>query len=99
MNRKYLNHLIEDISDIRALLVLSVLLFLRFKRTIPTLRPRQIIIPATIAQIIIFTIAAFHPTTLLTVAAIGNLIVVAIAIYPSTYPHQIKAHWVRPYYE
>lgn len=98
MNKKYLKNLILETSESRALFLLIVLQLLRLKRAIPFLRPRQIIVPVTIAQILAFILAARHPSFLI-LSALANLIIVGIALIPSTYPRPIQAHWVRPYYE
>ena len=86
---------LEQASEFRTLFVLLVVLALRARRIIPTLRPHHLLIPAVITQIIIFSLAALHPDTLFITATIGNLIIVGIAIYPSTTKRSFKAHWVR----
>lgn len=98
-NKKYFYNLMTSASSTHLLVAVLVAILLKIKSALPTLQPHQILIPATIAQIIIFIYAALEPRTMLIVATLGNLIVVAIAIFPSTYPRPIRAHWVRPYHE
>lgn len=87
---------VEEASELRALFVLLVVYALKIYRIIPTLRPTQLLIPATISQIIIFMIAALRIENFISTIAIGNLIIVAIAIFPSTFQQPaLKAHWVK----
>jgi hypothetical protein len=86
---------LEETSELRVFFVLLVILALRAWRIIPTLRPQQIIIPATLLQIFILVIAACFSQHFISTVAIGNFIVVGIALLPMTFPRPIKAHWVR----
>lgn len=69
--------------------------WLRHKASL--LRPVQLLIPATLLQISAFILAAYHPKNFISIAALGNLIVVALALLPMTFPRPIKAHWVKAY--
>jgi hypothetical protein len=62
---------------------------------ISLLRPRHVLIPATAAQIIVFAIAALNPQTFLFTITVGNLIIVGIAIYPSTLKRSAKMRWIK----
>lgn len=87
---------IIDASETRAMFVLMVVIFLRAKRIIPTLRPHHLLIPATTLQIIVFVFAALHPEHFIPTLAIGNFIIVGIAILPSTFQHpKPSVHWVK----
>ena len=94
--RKRFKEQVEQASELRALFVLIVIYALRARRIIPTLRPHQLLIPATILQIIIFIVAITTTENFILTIAVGNLIVVALAIYPSTFqqPKQ-PVHWVK----
>jgi hypothetical protein len=80
--------------DLRIILWHTRLRWLRYK--ISLLRPHHLIIPATLAQITAFILAA-HTSHFIHFAAIGNMIVVGIALIPMTLHRPIKAHWVKAY--
>lgn len=95
MKRQF-NKSLESASEARALLVLLLVYAIHAKRIIPTLRPHQLILPATFMQIIVLTVAALNTDHFLFIFAIGNLTVVAIALLPFLMiPPKPTAHWVK----
>jgi hypothetical protein len=54
------------------------------RRPVRPLRPVDLLFPAGIAQMIIFFLAAYSPAPVL-VIAIGNILLVGLAILPSTF--------------
>lgn len=94
--KKRFRDAVEQSTEIHALFVLGVVLFLRAWRAIPTLRPHQILIPATISQITVFIISVFNIEQFIIINAIGNMLIVGIALFPSTFQKQKSAiHWVK----
>jgi hypothetical protein len=94
-DKKYLRELILNASETQVRLALFVLSMRRAWRIIPTLQPKQIALPASLLQMCAFIIAAQYPQNFITIAAIGNFIVVGIAILPGTIFRSTNAHWVR----
>jgi hypothetical protein len=94
-DKKHLRELILNASEAQVQLVLFILLVRRAWRAIPHLRPQHLIIPATLLQIIVFIIAACFSQHFISTVAIGNIIVVGIALLPMTFPQPLKAHWVK----
>lgn len=87
---------LEHASEARALFVLLVVLALRARRVIPTLRPMQLLIPATLMQIAVLMIAAFFPHNFILIFAVGNFIVVGIVLFPFlALQPKPSAHWVK----
>lgn len=74
-----------ETTELRALLILGLLLCLRAWRAIPKLRPTQLLLPATLLQMIVFVIAALNKENFLIILAIGNFIIVGLAMLPSTF--------------
>ena len=81
MKRRF-NKALELSSELRAFLVLLVVIAMRARRAIPTLRPIQLLIPATLMQITVLMIAAFFPYNFIVIFAVGNFIVVGIVLIP-----------------
>lgn len=82
--RRRFRETVERSTELRALFVLGVVLILRAWRSIPYLRPTQLLVPATLMQIVIFVTAAIKEKDFLLNLAIGNLIVVGLALMPMT---------------
>ena len=80
-------------TDLYFILWYLRLRWLRYKAG--QLHPRQILIPATLLQILIFILAAYSSQHFISTLAIGNLIVVGIALLPMTLPRAFKAHWIK----
>jgi hypothetical protein len=80
-------------TDLYIVLWYVRLRWLRYK--ISLLRPQQIIIPATLLQIVVLILAALHPHNFIFIVSIGSFIVVALALLPMTLPRPLKAHWIR----
>lgn len=94
MNRR-LYDAVEQASETRAFIVLLVVLILRARNAIPSLRPAQMLVPLTLLQILVFILAASYPPKSLYIFAIGNFIVVWFAMLPSIFPARPhKVHWV-----
>jgi hypothetical protein len=83
MKKQFEKAVIES-TEIRALFVLGVVLVLRAWRALPHLRPHQLLFPITFMQIIVFVISALDPTQFLQTFAVGNLVIVAIGVFPMT---------------
>ena len=81
MKRRF-NKALELSTELRAFLVLLVVIVMRARRAIPTLRPTQLLIPATLMQITVLMIAAFFPHNFIVIFAVGNFIVVGIVLIP-----------------
>lgn len=55
-----------------------------------TLRPVHLVIPATLAQMLVFLVAIYHtPAEALYVLGIGNLLIIALAMSPSLIAHKV----------
>jgi hypothetical protein len=67
-----------------------------FAVDLPRLGPRRILIPSAFAQITVFVYAALSPVDkFLPLFAVGNLIIIALAIFPMlVQPPKPTAHWV-----
>ncbi len=90
------NRSLEQATEVRALFVLLVIMFLRARRIIPTLRPIQLLIPATMMQIAVLMIAAFFPHNFIVIFAVGNLLVVGIVLVPFLLLQpKPTVHWVK----
>lgn len=88
---------VTETTEFRALFILGLVLFLRAWRAIPSLKPVQLLIPATVVQVIILTASALFSNHFITVFAIGNFIVVGIFLFPILrQPPKPKAHWLKP---
>lgn len=84
---------LEQATEVRALFVLLVVMYLRARRAIPTLRPIQLLIPATMMQIAVLIFAAFFPNNFIVIFAVGNFIVVGIVLLPFLmYPKNSHIH-------
>lgn len=94
-DKKQLRQLILNAPEAQIQLVLFIMLVRRSWRAVPHLRPHHIIIPTTLSQIFILILAACFSRNFISTVAIGNLIVVGIALLPMTLPHPLKAHWVK----
>jgi hypothetical protein len=81
MNRR-LQETVSKTTETRAVFVLLVVLVLRAWRTIPSLRPIDLVFPATLAQILIFIVASLWPQQFIFILAIGNFIIVLFAMFP-----------------
>ncbi len=92
MNRR-IYEAVEQASEFRAFIVLLVVLILRARRAIPSLRPTQMLVPLTLAQVLVLVASAFSDKSIY-VFAIGNLIVVWLAMLPSMFPRPPRVHWV-----
>lgn len=94
MNPNELETNLQSLSktDLYIILWYVRLRWLRYK--VSLLRPRHIILPATLAQVLAFIIAA-HTCHFIIFASIGNMIIVGISIIPMTLPQPLKAHWVK----
>lgn len=79
-------------TDLHFILWYVRLRWLRHK--VSQLQPAQILIPTSIMQIAVFILSAYHAQNFILTASIGNLIVVGLALLPSTFPRPLKAHWV-----
>lgn len=84
MNRKLRNAIFKA-SNLRTIIVLAVVVLLRAWRIIPTLKPIQLVIPITLLQIIVFVVAAFHVNNFIMIVGIGNIAIVGLAMFPSTF--------------
>ncbi|RJP53327.1 MAG: hypothetical protein C4583_04940 [Anaerolineaceae bacterium] len=94
MNRR-LHDAVLQASETRAFLVLMVVLSLRARNTIASLRPAQMLLPITLLQNIVLGLAALSRQHFVSIFAIGNFIIVWLAILPSMFlPRPIRAHWV-----
>lgn len=93
--KKQYEKAVLDASQSRVLFVLLIVLTLRAWRAIPTLRPIQLLLPATVSQISVFVIALMNMDKFIYVVVIGNLIILGIAIFPSIFQPKLKAHWVK----
>jgi hypothetical protein len=71
--------------------------WLRYK--ISLLRPIQVLVPATLAQIMVFILAAsFAIEKFILLTILGSLVVACLAMIPlMCQPSPAKAHWVRRY--
>jgi hypothetical protein len=97
MNRR-LYEAITQASETRAFIVLLVVLVMRARNAIPSLRPIQIFIPLTMLQILTFILAASIPHKSIYIFGIGNFIVVWLAILPSMFPSRPRrAHYVNTF--
>lgn len=94
MNRR-LYDAVEQASEVHALFVLMVVLILRAWRTIPTLRPVQLLFPLSIAQITLFVITALDPQKFLYLFSAGSFVIAWFALLPLYFPRPLKAHWVK----
>lgn len=83
--KKHLLEALKNSSDARAYLVYGVLLVLRAWRSIPHLRPTQLLVPATLLQMAVFIAAAIKEENFFINLAIGNFIVVGLALIPMTF--------------
>lgn len=57
------------------------------------LRPIHLLVPATLVQIAVFIHASLHPEKFFYIVTVGNLLVVSVAMLPSTL--RKKYHWVK----
>lgn len=94
MNRR-LYDAVAQTSEARALFVLLVVLSLRAWRSIPHLRPVHLLIPLSLAQIILFVITALHPHNFLYTFSAGCFFIALFSLLPITVPRPLKAHWVK----
>lgn len=83
MKQRFEKAVLES-TELKALLALGLLLCLRAWRAIPHLHPIQILVPATLLQMIVFIVAALNRDNLFFILAIGNFIVVGLALFPMT---------------
>lgn len=82
---------VKNSTEIRALIVLIVLLILRAWRAIPHLRPTQLLVPASLMQMLVFITAAINEENFILNLAIGNFIVVGLALLPMTFAKPNKS--------
>jgi hypothetical protein len=65
-----------------------IVLFYVIKRwlqfTLSNLHPSRILVPVTLAQIILFALTLYHSERPFPTLAIGNFVIVGIAIFPMT---------------
>jgi len=54
-----------------------------------------VVLPVSLLQMGAFVVATRYPDNFVPIAAIGNFIVVGIAILPGTIFRSTNAHWVR----
>ncbi len=76
---------------------LPTVIDVRAWRKFPTLRPRQMIMPAALLQVVVFLLAAVTPGHFLIKFAASNFIIAAGLMLPLTLqPDKGRVHWVRP---
>lgn len=86
-----------EASEIRVLLALGVLLFLRAWRAVPKLRPAHLAVPATLAIIFTLVIAASSPLKFFIIFFTGLFITLAVFMFPMLRQSpKPSAHWIRP---
>jgi len=74
----------RNLSRGKQVKLLLFLLWLHFDEKLTFIRPRDVIIPITLAQMIVFVFAAYVPSTKSFVfGVIANLVITAIALVPS----------------
>lgn len=95
MKQQFKKAVIET-TELRALFILGLVLCLRAWHAIPSLRPTQLIIPATIAQVILLTASVLFSKNFIAINAIGNFIIVGIFLFPILrQPPKPTAHWLK----
>lgn len=97
MNPSELKKLLAELPPYERIIVLLFVLsrWLRFK--IARLRPATLLIPVTLAQIAVFVLTVLYSRNLLVMFAVGNMLIVGIAVFPLTLIRpRPAAHWIRP---
>lgn len=95
MKKRFKNAVVAS-SELKALLILGLLLCIRAWRTIPHLRPRHLVMPASFAIITVFIIAALSPQKFMLIFSTGIFIVLAVAMFPMLHQQpKPTAHWVK----
>lgn len=95
MNRRLYNA-ISKASEARALFILLVVFVLRARSRLPHLHPANIAIPATLAQAAVFLFAVLHPDESIFIFALGNFIVIALALVPMLARQKALSHVPEP---
>lgn len=64
---------------------------------IGSLRPLQLLIPASLLQMAVFGLSfVFYPEVFLPLSALGNLIIAGLAMLPGLLrPERVQMHWVK----
>lgn len=86
----------SDWQKLPLLIQLYVVIRVFFDVDIPSLRPIQLVIPATVAQIVAFILAALLPGKFFIIFLTGLFIVIGVFMFPMLrQPQKQTAHWVK----
>jgi len=95
---KNLKEIKKNWSKLTPLETTYIVIFARIlliKEKISKIRPRQLIIPTSILQILLFSISTLtNYENKITIFAVGNMIIMGIAIAPMTV-WKPRAHWIK----
>jgi hypothetical protein len=82
---------LQNLSLLDRYLILFYVLRLHLRTRLHSLRPGHLLIPAAVSQMVLFAWVILHPVEpVLYNLAIGNLLIIAVAILPSMAKFKIK---------
>lgn len=102
MNLKNLIKELRHLNNYDLLIVLAFTTRRWLRHKLSALHPAHIVLPISALQVFFFiiTVGMGKASNLIPTLAVGNLLIVALALIPITLPRRhkpIKAHWIRPH--
>ena len=101
MKPSELKKLLTQLNSFDLILVLAYVARHWLRYHVSRLHPSQLALPVVLLQVVFFVVAVGTSTRLIYTLALGNMVIVALALIPILLPSpsrgdQIKAHWIKP---